>query len=212
VEHFLAYEGKLVALAQPREEYVPEFVPWLNRRNGIEGTLQRPPYSLEMGREWIRGLDKSKGRDEVFAILLRDADASGGWRYIGHTGIHNIKWPDGTGATGSIIVLERGRGRGCGTEAKLLLLYHCFFVLGLRKVHSAVKAWNAQSLGHLIKCGYKIIGRRKKEVFHEAEYVDEILLEVFREEWGPVWQQYKEAEELPRLTPEQRTLIQEETR
>ena|SRR3989344_56592 len=208
MDHFIAYEGKQnIALAQMREEYVSEFVPWINRRKGIEGTLQRPPYSLEMGREWVRDHDKNKGKSESFAILRKDPKTNGGWCYVGHTGLHGIKWPDARATSGSMIIDAKSRGEGCGTEAKLLLLYHAFYVLGLRKVHSAVKAWNAASLGHLLKCGYQIIGQRKKEVFHEGEYVDEFLLEVFRVEWEPVWQEYQSSGELPRLTQEQRTLI-----
>lgn len=213
MEHYIAYEGKTgnMALAQMQEDYVPFFVPGINRRIGVEGTMQRPPYSLEMGREWVRGLDKRKGQDEVFAILLRDSDANGGWRYVGHTGIHSIKWPTGIGTTGSMIFEADGRGKGHGTEAKLLLLYHSFYILGLRKIKSRVKDWNAPSLGHLLKCGYAIYGRDKQEELHEGEFVDEILLAVFREDFGPIWQAYQRTSTLPRLTDGQRKVVQEAT-
>ena len=209
MEHFIAYEGKTgrMALAEMREEYAPEFVPGINKRIGVEGTLQRLPYSLEMGKEWIRSLDKSRGRDEVFAILLRDSAADGGWRYVGHTGIHGIKWPTGIGTTGSMIFPAEGRGQGHGTEAKLLLLYHSFYILGLRKVKSRVKDFNAASLGHLLKCGYTICGREKEEELHEGEFVDEILLAIFREDFDSVWYRYQETGVLPRLSDEQRKLI-----
>lgn len=213
MDHFITYEGKTgrMALAQMQEAYIPFFVPGINRRIGVEGTLQRPPYSLEMGREWVRSLDKSKGQDEVFAILLRDSDADGGWRYLGHTGIHHITWPTGLGTTGSMIFPAEGRGQGHGTEAKLLLLYHSFYILGLRKVKSRVKDFNAPSLGHLLKCGYTISGRAKEEEFHEGRFVDEVLLEIFREDFDPVWQKYQEASTLPRLSPEQRAVVEKET-
>ena len=206
-DHIIAYEGRVsIALGVMQEAYATLYVPWLNRRIGIEGTLQRPPHSLEMVKEWIRNHDKERGKAEGFAILRRDAETDGGWRFVGHTGIHGIKWPNGTATTGSMIVDAESRGKGCGTEAKLLLLYHAFYILGLRKVHSRVKAWNAQSLGHLLKCGYQIVGRHKQEEFHEGEFVDEILLEVFRNEWEPVWQAYQTTGKLPRLTEEQRAL------
>lgn len=209
MKHIIAYVGQArTYLGVMQEAYVPLYAPIVNRRAGIEGTLQRAPYSVESGREWVRSLDKSKGKDEVFAILARIGREL---RYIGHTGIHHIDWSKGTGTTGSIIVSEQGRGKGYGTEAKLLLLYHCFNVLGLRKVHSTVKAWNAASLGHLLKAGYQIVGRRKREVFHEGTYVDEILLEIFRDEWEPVWKQYRKTDSLPSLTDDQRTLIRKET-
>jgi RimJ/RimL family protein N-acetyltransferase len=210
ITHLVAYEGKVaVSLAQMQEAYVPLFVPWINKRDGIEGTLQRPPYSLEMGREWVRSLDKQKGEHEVFAVLMREG-RNRSYRYIGHTGLHRIQ-PYSHASTGSVIVDPRGRSKGCGTEAKLLLLHHAFHVLGLRDVRSTVKAWNAQSLGHLLKCGYQIRGRFKQAVFHNGEYVDEILLQVRLEEFLPIWDAYQKTHMLPALSDTQRALVQEQT-
>lgn len=203
MQHYIAYEGKTVALAALQEAYIPFFVRGINRRVGIEGTMQRGPYDPALGTEWLERLRRSRGADEVFAVLKRDGDD---WIYTGNTGIHGITWPNGTGATGSIIFSDAHRGHGEGTEAKLLLLYHCFRVLGLRKVRSTVKAFNAPSLGHLMKCGYKIVGTYKDECFHEGRYVDEYLLEVFPSDWEPIWEAYQNGT-LPRLTDEQRAII-----
>ncbi|MBU6321775.1 MAG: GNAT family N-acetyltransferase [Patescibacteria group bacterium] len=214
MDHHIAYprEPRRVALAQMREEYVPEFVPGIVKRIGVEGTLQRPPYSLNMGREWVKSLDGQKGVHEVFAILVKDDALDGGWRYVGHTGIHHITaTPGGYGTAGIMIFPSDGKGRGNGSEAMLLLLYHCFFVLGLRKVKARVKAFNAPSLGHLLKCGYRIIGPEREEDWHEGRYVDSLLLEVLRREWEPIWDAYQASGELPRLSGEQRALVARET-
>ena len=215
MQHLVAYlsaDGEL-ALAALLVDYGQDFMPAANKRIGIEGTLQRPPYTPGMWREWVERHDtvKSKGESEVFVILVKDVEAEGGWRYVGHTGLHGIKWPNGTATTGSMIVNGEYRGKGYGTIAKLLLLKHAFHVLGLRKVHSRVKAWNATSLGHLVKCGYTLCGRHKAEDFHEGTFVDEILLEVFRAGWEPIWDAYQATGELPRLTDGQRALIKKET-
>jgi RimJ/RimL family protein N-acetyltransferase len=212
MKHVIAYEGKVTAcLGLLQEEYGSLFVPWANRRVDVEGTLIRPPYSLSNFIEWIHELDKNKGRNEVFAVLLRtSASKKPSYRYIGHTGIHNIQWPQGFGTTGSIIGVKSAQGRGVGTEAKLLLLYHAFKVLGLRKIISNVKGWNAQSAGHLIKCGYKLVGRYRKHVPHNGTFVDDILFEVFPEDWEPIWDAYRKTKSLPRLTDEQRAFLQKE--
>lgn len=210
MKHVVAYEGKVVvALALMQEEYVPLFIPWVNWRIGVEGTLQRPPYSLAMGIDWVRGLDKSKGKDEVFAILSRTTNGTETtYDYVGHMGVHNVQWPHGCASTGSIIGATGAQGRGLGTEAKLLILYHAFMIMGLRKLTSTVKAFNAPSMAHLIKCGYKPVGRYRKHHLHEGEYVDEVLFEVFRDDWEPIWQCYQETAALPKLTDEQRRLIE----
>lgn len=208
MDHLIAYEGFVqTALAAMSESYVPLFAPHVNRRIGIDGTMQRPPYTIESGLAWVREM-KQDGKNEVFAILKRSP--SGQYSYIGHTGIHKIRWPNAIGESGTMISVPEGRGCGCGTEAKLLLLYHAFTALGLRKMSSRVKAFNAASLGHLLKCGYKIVGRRKEEDYHFGSFVDEILVEVFQDDFWPIWEMYRSRSELPTLTLEQRETIGKE--
>ncbi len=126
---------------------------------------------------------------------------------MGHTGIHHVEWPHGIGSTGSLIGVPDAQGKGIGTEAKLLLLYHAFMILGLRKITSFVKSFNARSAGHLMKCGYKPVGRYHKHHLHEGAYVDEIHFEVFREDWEPIWNTYQRDGAQPRLTEEQRAFL-----
>ena len=212
MKHIIAYEGKdKVALALMQEQYVPLFLPWVNWRIGVEGTLQRPPYSLNQGIEWVRSLDKAKGDHEVFAVLVRTNATKKSYRYVGHMGIHRLKWPDGIAGTGSILGAADAQGKGIGTEAKLLILYHAFMVMGVRKLTSKVKSFNAQSAGHLIKCGYTFVGRYKNHQFHQGEYVDELLFELLREDWEPIWNEYQKTGILPRLTDRQRTDLKKMT-
>jgi RimJ/RimL family protein N-acetyltransferase len=211
MKHVIAYEGRVhTALALMQEQYVPLFVPWVNWRTGIDGTLQRPPYSHAMGVEWLQGLDKRKGQDEVFAVLARSDGKRKSYKYIGHMGVHRIDQTHQFAQTGSILGPD-GQGAGHGTEAKLLIMYHAFMVLGVRKLVSTVKGLNGPSMGHLMKCGYHIVGRHERHHFHEGDYVDEVLFEVFRTDWEPIWAAYQETGELPKLTDQQRALIKEQT-
>jgi len=212
MKHVIAYEGKVSScLGLLLEEYAPLFVPWANHRVDVEGTYMRAPYWPSNFVEWVRELGKSKGKNEVFAVLVRTGTGKkASYQYVGHMGIHNISWPQGSGTTGSIIGVRSAQGRGVGTEAKLLLLYHAFKVLGLRKVISNVKGFNAQSAGHLIKCGYQFVGRYRRHIPHGGTFVDDVLFEVFPEDWEPIWDAYQKTGTLPRLTSEQRELLQKE--
>lgn len=213
MEHVIAYEGKVkVALGLMQEEYVSLYLPWVNFRIGVEGTLFRPPYSHAGGVGWVNDLDQSKGKEEVLAVLLRTIENEDkSYQYVGHMGIHGIQWPHGFAMAGSIIGPEF-QGRGIGTEAMLLILYHAFMTLGLRKVDATVKAFNAQSMGHLMRSGYSPVGRYRKHYLHEGEFVDEAIFEVFREDWEPIWKTYQKTQELPKLTSAQRARIKKETR
>ena len=202
--HVIVYCGEHLSLGLMQREYVPLMMSGVNDLEVTRGILLRPPIATATEYEWIEELAK-KQNEQVFAILLHEPNST--YRYIGHTGLHQITWPDGFAKTGSVILDRGAHGKGYGTEAKLLLLYHAFFVKGLRKVTSDVKAFNGHSLGHLIKCGYQIVGRHKNHHFDQGTYVDSIMLEVFRSDFEPIWRKYQESKTLPRLTPEQKKLM-----
>lgn len=209
--HSIAYVGrKHVALAAMHRDYIPYVAEHANNMEIMEGVLLRPPVTLEAEIAWYERLAgrKDAGTDDIFAILLRENDA---YEFVGTTGIHRITWPHAFASTGSLIFKKDQLRKSYGTEAKLLLQYHAFRVKGLRKLTSTVKAFNARSLGHLIKCGYTICGRHQKQFFHDGTYVDEILLEVQRGDWEPIWATYQKTNELPKLTDEQRALVEKET-
>ena len=209
VIHLPAYEGLVnVSLGAMRREYLTDFVPWANNPEATAGVLIRPPVTLEEEFAWYDGLAKRKDTDNVFAILLQEKNKSQTrYRYIGHTGLHGVTWPGGIGTTGSIIGLPKLFGKGYGTEAKLLLLFHAFFVKGLRKIVSRVKVFNGNSWGHLLKCGYQVVGRHRAHHLHEGEFVDEVVLEVFKEDFLSIWEKYQKTKKLPSLTKQQRNLV-----
>lgn len=209
MNHLIAYEGKKVALAVMQREYGREFLPWPNRRQGVEGTHQRPPYYPETFEKWHERI--AEKREEVFAVLERNSsDDETKYRYLGHTSIFGISWPSAYGTTGTILGASDARGKGYGTEAKLLLQYHAFRVVGLRKLSSEVKAFNGASMAHLLRCGYRYIGTRQAHDFHDGGYVDAHLFECLREYWEPVWDAYSASgKELPELSDEDRAFVME---
>lgn len=208
-DHVVCFKGHVkTSLGLLLPEYVKAYVPGINLYGAARGTLQMPPYQPEKWQEYLDGLAKAGASRAAFAIL---AHADGGHRYIGHTSIDKMAWPDAVGTTGSIMFAEDSQGQGYGTEAKLLLLYYCFILRGLRNVRSTAKAWNARSLGHLVKCGYKVVGKYDKILFHEGAWIDEYILQVRREDFEPIWAAYQETKQLPKLTPEQKELLTNQT-
>lgn len=198
------YKGVSTALGPVLKEHVPAITKWANGPEATAGVLLTPPVTREAEEEWFENLRKRRGSDVLFAVYVKRGKS---WKFVGTTGIHRITWPDALGSSGSFIGDTSAHGNGHGTEAKLWLLYHAFYVLGLRKVTSEVKAFNGNSLGHLLRCGYRIVGCRKQQHFHEGAYVDEVLLEIFREEFDPLWKVYSEEKTLPQLSDEQRAQI-----
>lgn len=136
--------------------------------------------------EWIHRVNNSK-TDLVLSLIPKELG-----KVIGVMGIHKINHVHGTCMTGSNIGDEKHRNKGFGTEAKMHMLKHAFHTLNMRKVCSEVHSNNPRSLKALEKAGYKIIGTRKENFFCMGEYVDSHILEVFREDWENVFQEWKE--------------------
>lgn len=205
--HMIVYRGFQVSLGVMQREYIPVATKGLNDLEITRGMLLRPPVSIEAEYAWYDSMPERKA-DDIFAILLH-GENGGEYRYIGHTGLHGVTWPSGFAKSGSVIVDTECLGKGYGSEAKMLLLRHAFYTRGLRKVISEVKAFNGQSYGHLIRCGFRPIGIYRSHHFDNGTYVDEIILEVFRFDFDPIWRKYQELKKVPSLTDEQKFLMKQ---
>ncbi len=133
---------------------------------------------------FLEGLDDAKDKI-IFGIVIPNNDA-----LIGTVGLHDIKWKDHVATTGAMIGDEENRNRGFGTDAKMTLLDYAFNELNLRKICSSVLSFNERSIGYNLRCGYRIEGVRKQQIFTGGRYWDEVLLAVFREDWVPLWEHY----------------------
>jgi RimJ/RimL family protein N-acetyltransferase len=112
------------------------------------------------------------------AVCLVDDD-----RFIGALHLFDIDYVNRTAETGSWIGLPEYRGRGFGTEAKLLLLEYAFDHLQLHVLISYVWEPNARSAAALLKQGYRPAGRYKYEDLKDGVYRDALLFDVLRDDW-----------------------------
>lgn len=106
-------------------------------------------------------------------------------------GLHEINWINRNAVTGTLIGEKEHRGKGYGTDAKMLLLDFAFNALGLHKVCSRVFAFNGRSRRYGEKCGYTVEGVLKEQHFHNGEFHDELVMAVFRRDWLPLWEAYR---------------------
>ncbi|MBL7045418.1 MAG: GNAT family N-acetyltransferase [Parcubacteria group bacterium] len=178
-------KSKRLYLRPLLESDIPHLMRWINDR---EVTIFLKPYlpKLEANeRAFLENVSKNPS-NVVFAIVLVEDD-----RVIGTMGLHGIHMLHRRASTGAMIGEKDCWGKGYGTEAKMLLLHWAFTSLNLRKINSSVLAFNHRSATYLAKCGYKVIGVYKKNHFVRGRYVDEIILEVFKSYFMPLWREYK---------------------
>ena len=139
----------------------------------------RVPYSRIAVEKWIAGMHERQPPEHILlAVCLIEDD-----RFIGSVNLMEIDYVNRTAETGSWIDVPALRGKGSGTEAKMLLLEYAFDHLQLHTLMSFVWEPNERSAGALLKQGYRPAGRYKYADLRDGEYRDGLLFDVLREDW-----------------------------
>lgn len=188
-------EGKNVYLRPVTHDDIPSMLKWINDPEITKYLSVYLPVTEEEEEEWVENLHKRKN-DIIFAIMAKTVWHDGNdeiqdYKFIGTMSLMGINWKDRTATTGALIGEQKYWGKGYGTEAKMFLLNYAFNTLNLRKICSTVLEYNERSHGYNLRCGYNIEGIRKKQVFKNGKYWDEILMAVFKEDWLPIWENFK---------------------
>ncbi len=162
---------------------------WINDPEVNQYLYVHLPVTEKKEEEWF---DNFANNPNEIVLGVETLDG----KLIGTMGLHRISSKDRTAVTGALIGEKEYWGKGYGTDAKMTLLDYAFNTLNLRKINSSVYAFNKRSLKYNLKCGYKIEGVRKKQIFRKGEYHDEILIAVFKEDWLPICKRYKKTGEV----------------
>lgn len=177
-------KGGRVYLRPPMKSDIPRLLRWINDPEVNRFLGSYLPMLEQDEEEWFEELHKGKLHNMVFAIML-------GETHIGNMGIHRIDWKSRVATTGALIGEKDYWGKGYGSEAKMLLLNYAFNTLNLRKICSNVVAFNERSVGYSLRCGYQEEGRLRAQHYEHGAYWDEIRLAVFKEDWLPLWEEFK---------------------
>lgn len=183
---FLDLPKTRVYLRPVEKSDLPFFQVLINNEKVSRFLRPRSPMSSVDQEDWFNNISKDKEHKQVCTIVLKDND-----RPIGNIAIFKIDNRNRTAETGTVIGVPELWGKGLGTEAKMLWLKYAFHSLNLRQVYSRVYAFNGRSLRYSDKCGYKEIGRFPNHIYLEGTYHDVVHLMVTREDWEPLWQEFR---------------------
>ncbi len=78
---------------------------------------------------------------------------------------------------------ESDRGKGIGTFAVSTIIDHAFFNLNLRRLQLEVLEYNQVAQKLYKKIGFVEEGKKRKAVFKDGEYVDELIMGLLRDEY-----------------------------
>lgn len=178
-------KGKKTMLCPLEIGDAPVIYRGINHPDSYSFLLNTEPKGLGFEEEWIKSRQRPDGKDITVGICTLEGVL------IGTMGLHRIDYQNGKATTGSVIFDEAYRNNGYGTDAKMILLDYAFNMLGLHVVESRVIAFNDRSTAYSKKCGYVVEARLRSRIYRFGTRHDEIILSVLRDEWLPLWEEYK---------------------
>ncbi|MCK6462282.1 MAG: GNAT family N-acetyltransferase [Candidatus Pacebacteria bacterium] len=166
--------GEKVNLRPLLKSDVGKLMRWINDPEVTQYLSAYLPMHEDEEICWIENLSKRKSSDIVLGVETIERTL------IGTAGLHGINWKDRTVTLGISIGEKSYWGKGFGTEAVSLLIGFAFNTLNLRKVCLTVLSNNKRAIKCYKGCGFKVEGCRKRQIFKNGRYLDQILMSVFR--------------------------------
>ena len=81
---------------------------------------------------------------------------------------------------------EEYRGKGVGTFAIRTMISHAFFNLNLRRIQLGVLENNIIAINLYKKVGFIEEGRKRKAIYKNGRYIDELVMGLLREEYKKI--------------------------
>lgn len=140
------------------------------------GRYLMSPIYYENAQE--KEADEEKPSHITLTSCLKENDEAIGW-----LGYFDLNLVNGTAETFSFFRPGDWRGRGYGTESKLLLLEYGFDRLGLHVIRSFVFGPNERSWRALGRQGYQPAGKLRWDNTRRGVYQDTFVFDILRDEW-----------------------------
>lgn len=138
-------------------------------------TIPFPMTSWEE-EEWIKSQKSNNQGNYNFAI--EDIETG---KYIGGCGIQSVDWLARVAIVGIMIGNKDYWGKGYGTDAMKVLIDFIFNDMNINKIRLQTFSFNERAIKSYEKCGFKVEGVLKNEIFKEGKYYDEIIMSIFRD-------------------------------
>lgn len=133
--------------------------------------------SEQIEKQWI---ESTYNNSKQVALAICDLETN---KYIGNIYLKNIDYFNKSASSAKLIGDKNFWGKGYGTEATLLMLYHAFYDLGLERVESRILSSNKASIRVQEKCGYQVEGILRKAAFKAGELQDIVIMSVLKNDF-----------------------------
>lgn len=152
---------------------------WRTDEEVIRSLVGRKHFvSLDYEKKWVSDVIFSPGNNIKLAVCMKDTD-----QHIGNAYLDNID-SFNQNALFSLMIGEKDFwGKGLGTELTMLMLYHAFYSINLKRVQSYQLRDNIGSIQVHNKCGFQQEGILRNAVFKNGNLVDLNVMGILKEEF-----------------------------
>ena len=148
------------------------YLKWVNDEETMQFTESKSRvYCLESLKEYVRNINKSSN-GFLFGIFVKKCKEQ-----IGNIKIGSINQIHKFGAVGILVGNKSYWGKGYGTESLKLVTKHAFEEHNLNKLIAGMNATNVACHKMFMNAGYREVGRYKRHLLYNGDYIDQILVE-----------------------------------
>ncbi|WP_443659694.1 GNAT family N-acetyltransferase [Clostridium algidicarnis] len=170
------YYGEKICLRAYKQEDIQIATSFVNDKELKKFLVTDIPFPMSLWEEdeWIKSQKSNKNGEYNFAI--EDIKTK---MYIGGCGIQNVNWLTRVALVGIMIGDKDYLGKGYGTDAMKVLMDFIFKDMNIHKIRLSTFSFNIRAQKSYEKCGFKVEGILKDEVFKDGKYYDEIVMAAF---------------------------------
>ncbi len=178
MKYFKKLVGDKIYLSPRNIEDAELYVKWMNDFDVTDFTGRSSQMmDIEGEKEYLNSASK-RTNNFSFAIVKEEDD-----KLIGSAGLEKINYITRVGTIGIMIGDQENREKGYGTETINLLLDFGFNYLNLNCINLNVMEFNPRAIACYKKCGFKEMGRMRKNAYVNGKYYDKLYMDILKEEF-----------------------------
>ena len=176
MKYFKKLVGQKCYLSPVNPDDVEIFTAWLNDLE-VTRNLNLGAQNVTLVTEKA-ALERLAQDQHVYGIVDLETDT-----LIGDLGLLDIDHINRCCGIGIFIGNKEYWGKGYGAEAMRLLLGYAFDYLNMNNIMLTVYEFNERAYACYKKVGFKDIGRRRKAIYREGRFHDDIIMDILAEEF-----------------------------
>ena len=173
------YRGDKKRLREYREEDIETVQKYINDPEVKKLLHAGVPYlyTLEDEKKWY---ENCSAQNDTYSFAIETLEEK---KYIGGCGVNRVDWKNSVVDVGIFIGDKEYWGKGYGTDAMLVLVSFIFKQLNINKIKLQVFAFNERAIKSYKKCGFRVEGVLRQEIYRDGKYHDDIVMGLLKDEF-----------------------------